>query len=63
MTEGREILSAEEAAEFLGFHPATIREKARLGELPGLKMGRQWRFSRRALLAFIERSENTGASG
>jgi excisionase family DNA binding protein len=50
----KEVLNAKEAAEFLGFNPYTIREKARAGEIPALKVGRQWRFSRQALLAFIE---------
>jgi excisionase family DNA binding protein len=50
----KDVLNAEEAAEFLGFNPYTIREKARLGEIPGRKIGREWRFSRRQLLAWVE---------
>jgi excisionase family DNA binding protein len=50
----KDVLNAEEAAEFLGFNPYTIREKARLGEIPGRKVGREWRFSRRRLLEWIE---------
>jgi excisionase family DNA binding protein len=50
----KDVLNAEEAAEFLGFNPYTIREKARLGEIPGRKIGREWRFSRRRLLEWIE---------
>ena len=50
----KEVLNAEEAAEFLGFNPYTIREKARLGEIPGRKIGKQWRFSRRRLLEWLE---------
>jgi excisionase family DNA binding protein len=50
----KDVLNAEEAAEFLGFNPYTIREKARLGEIPGRKAGREWRFSRRQLLAWVE---------
>ena len=53
----KDVLSAEEAAEFLGFNPYTIREKARLGEIPGRKIGREWRFSRAVLLSFIEGRE------
>lgn len=49
----REVLNADQAAEYLGFHPGTVREKARLGEIPGRKMGREWRFSRSALLAWL----------
>lgn len=50
----KDVLNAEEAAEFLGFNPYTIREKARLGEIPGRKIGREWRFSRRQLLEWVE---------
>jgi excisionase family DNA binding protein len=51
---GKEVLDVKEAAAFLGFAPYTIREKARLGEIPGRKTGKEWRFSRRQLLAFLE---------
>lgn len=50
----RDVLNADQAAEFLGFSTYTIREKARDGEIPGRKIGREWRFSRRELLEFIE---------
>lgn len=50
----RDVLNAEQAAEFLGFSTYTIREKARMGEIPGRKIEREWRFSRRQLLEWIE---------
>jgi excisionase family DNA binding protein len=50
----KEVLNADEAAEFLGFNPYTVREKARLGEIPGRKIGREWRFSREALLEWLK---------
>jgi excisionase family DNA binding protein len=53
-TRQKEVLTAEEAAEFLGFNPVTIRQKARLGEIPGRKIGKEWRFSRRVLLEWLE---------
>lgn len=53
----KEILNVEEAAEFLSFNPVTIRLKARLGEILGRKIGKEWRFSRRALLAWIKGTE------
>ena len=55
----KEVLNAEEAAEFLGFNAYTIRKKARLGEIPGRKVGREWRFSRRRLLEWLEEGDNT----
>ena len=50
----KEVLNAEEAAEFLGFSLYTLREKAKEGEIPGRKIGREWRFSRQQLLEWIE---------
>ena len=50
----KEVLNVEEAAEFLGFAPYTIREKAREGEIPARKIGREWRFSRQMLLEWLE---------
>lgn len=52
-TSTREVLDVDQAAEFLGIHPSTIRKKARLGEIPGRKIGREWRFSRTTLLEWI----------
>lgn len=49
----KEILNAHEAAEMLGMHVVTIREKARKGLIPG-RMEGHWRFTRRALLAWVE---------
>ena len=62
-TAAREVLNAEQAAEFLGFNPYTVREKARLGEIPGRKVGREWRFSRERLLEWLregDASKNRG---
>lgn len=52
--EGKEILSVEDAAEFLGFSAYTVRKLARHGVIPGYKMGRQWRFSRPGLVRYVE---------
>jgi len=43
------IMSVEEAAHFLRIHPETLREKARRGKIPALKVGRAWRFQRERL--------------
>jgi excisionase family DNA binding protein len=56
-TQIKEVLNAEEAAELLGVNPYTLRQKARLGELPGRKVGKEWRFSRTALLEWLRDSE------
>jgi excisionase family DNA binding protein len=53
----KEVLNVEETGKFLGFAPYTIREKARDGEIPGRKIGGEWRFSRRRLLEWIEEGD------
>jgi excisionase family DNA binding protein len=53
----KDVLNVEETAEFLGFAPYTIREKAKDGEIPGRKIGGEWRFSRRQLLEWVEEGD------
>jgi excisionase family DNA binding protein len=53
----REVLNVDQAAEFLGFSAYTVREKARTGEIPGRKVGREWRFSRDQLLEWLRTDE------
>lgn len=55
--QAKDVLNAKEAAEFLGVNPYTIREKARSGEIPGRKIGSNWRFSRRQLLKWLEEGD------
>jgi excisionase family DNA binding protein len=33
-----------EAAEFIGLHPNTLQSRAKSGEIPGAKIGKEWRF-------------------
>jgi excisionase family DNA binding protein len=49
-----DILTVDQAADFLQLTPPTIRQMAARGLLPGRRFGRMWRFSRRQLLEFIE---------
>lgn len=56
-TVTREVLNVDQAAEFLGFSAYTVREKARTGEIPGRKIGREWRFSREQLLEWLREGE------
>jgi excisionase family DNA binding protein len=52
-TPTKEVLNADEAAALLDVNPYTIRQKARSGEMPGRKVGKEWRFSRQALLEWL----------
>ena len=38
------LIDADEAAKILGIHEKTVREMARAGRLPGMKLGREWKF-------------------
>ncbi|HJN16549.1 MAG TPA: helix-turn-helix domain-containing protein [Armatimonadota bacterium] len=39
-----EILTSREVAEYLRTSPDTVKRLARAGRLPGIKLGRAWRF-------------------
>jgi excisionase family DNA binding protein len=53
----KEVLNVEQAAVFLGVSVWTVRKMACAGELPARKVGREWRFSRRRLLEWLEEDE------
>lgn len=50
----KRLLKPEEAAEYLGLQVDTVYRKARLRELPSVKVGRSLRFDVEALKRFIE---------
>ena len=47
------LLTPEEAAERLGLSPVTVGHMLRRGALPGVKVGRLWRFREATLDAYI----------
>ena len=51
-----EVLDTDQAAELLAVEPAAVPELASKGELPGRRIGGEWRFSRSALLAWLSGS-------
>jgi excisionase family DNA binding protein len=51
---GRRLLKVEEAARFLGLKVDTVYKKARLREVPSVKVGRALRFDIKALERFVE---------
>jgi len=63
-TEGREetaeheILNLVEAAHFLGVSAKTFQKVLREGDVPGRKVGREWKFSRLALTEWIGRGRS-----
>jgi len=54
-------LTTDEVLTYLKVTPRTIYRLIRSGELPALRIGRQWRFRRADLDAWIER-QRAGAS-
>ncbi len=47
------LLDAREVAKLLGVHRATLQRMARDGQLPGVKVGKLWRFRISQLDAWI----------
>jgi excisionase family DNA binding protein len=50
-----EVLTAKEAAEFLRVSENTVKAKARAGQLPGAKVGKEWRFRKADLDEWLAR--------
>ena len=48
-----EVLTLAQAAELLQLGPEAVAELAGAGELPGRRIGEEWRFSRAAVLAWL----------
>jgi len=49
-----DILDAEEVGVLLRIHPRTVIRLASQGQLPGFKVGGQWRFKRLDIENYIE---------
>ena len=51
--ERSQIMTPQEAAKYLGFHIVTIYRLLKKREIPGTKIGRQWRFKKDVLDAWL----------
>jgi excisionase family DNA binding protein len=51
----QDVMTAQQAAEFLQTSRDTVIRKARAGELPAAKLGREWRFRRADLDRWLRR--------
>jgi excisionase family DNA binding protein len=49
----KEIVDVEGAATLLGVSTTTIYNLARKGEIPATRVGREWRFARANLIAWV----------
>ena len=52
-----EVLTLEEIARLLKVPPDAVRSRAEEGELPGRRFGKEWRFARNAVLAWLADGE------
>jgi excisionase family DNA binding protein len=50
---GKDVLTIEEAAELLGVSVKTFNKVLHGENVPGRKIGREWKFSRQALIDWI----------
>jgi excisionase family DNA binding protein len=49
------LLDSDEAAALLKIHPKTLQRMARNGDIPGIQIGKLWRFRVADLLQWIEK--------
>ena len=58
------VMTIDQVAEYLHLHPLTVRRLARDGQLPAIKIGRQWRVKRDLLDRWLaeEAMKNVGLS-
>ena len=47
------LIDADRAAELLRLHPKTVKKMAQSGVLPGMRLGRVWRFRESSLDAWM----------
>lgn len=52
--EPDEIMTLEEVAKYLKMKPSTIYKWAQEGQIPGTKLGKEWRFRRKILDEWID---------
>jgi len=59
----KEILNIAEAAELLGVTEKTFRKVLKHEIVPGRKIGREWKFSRQALIEWVGRGRSSDFRG
>lgn len=55
--ENHHVLTVKEAAAYLRLSEMTILRLSNQGLIPGAKIGRQWRFTREAILGLVKHPE------
>ena len=57
------LLTAKQVADILQWNPYTIIKKAEKGELPGFKMGKEWRFRQEDIVRWIDEQRKKSGNG
>lgn len=58
-----EIMTVEDVARYLKVKPQTVYKWAQEGQIPGAKVGKEWRFRRRILDEWIDTSITLSPGG
>lgn len=54
MKEEKEIMTVADLAEYLSFSKQWIYKQAQAGDIPGIRMGNEWRFKRSVIDRWLE---------
>jgi excisionase family DNA binding protein len=52
--DGNEVWTVDDVADYLKMGRQTVSRMAARGELPAKKVGRQWRFKREQIIAYLD---------
>jgi excisionase family DNA binding protein len=58
-----DIMTLEEVAKYLKLQPQTVYKWAQEGQIPGAKLGKEWRFRRRILDEWIDSAIHLSKGG
>ena len=58
-----EILTVQEVANYLRIDIRTVYRLAKKGDIPCIKIGRQWRFNRNDIKELVSVGHRTGETG
>ena len=54
------LIDSEAAAKLLGIHPKTLQHMARNGRVPGIRVGKYWRFRKSEIDHWLRSDVNYG---
>lgn len=57
-----QVMTVRELSEYLRIHPTTVYKLLRRGELPGFRIGSDWRFSTDAIDRWQAERQSKGGS-